>query len=168
MNKHNLLRQALTEAIPDLKTNPDQLRLWVEQGGIVARMGGNLAFEWRYQLELAVFDFKLSPNLVMLALIQWLRVNQPDLLTPGTAPSFTFEVDVLDAETCDLAVKLQLSEAVRVVPRADGGFNLITDPEPDPLFPEEEPLTTPAVPLTEIWWQGERLIPGSPLPEPAP
>lgn len=164
MNKHNLLRAALTEALPVLKDNPDQLRLWVEQGGIVARLGPNLAFEWRYQLELAIVDFTLHPNLVILALVQWLRVHQPDLLTPSRTPSFGFEVDVIDARTCDLAIKLDLTEPVQVVPRADGGFDMITNPEPDPLFAETEPLSTPAVPLTEIYWQGERLIPEPPLP----
>lgn len=169
MNKHNLLRAALTEAIPDYAKNPDDLRMWVEQGGIVARQNlgnSNRAFEWRYTLNVDVINFTLHPNLVVLAINEWLAVNQPDLLTPSHTPSYTFEVDVIDAKTVDLAFKLELSEAVQVVKRPDGGFNMTTFTEPDPLMADLAALSP--LPLSEVWFGGERLLPGPPLPEPAP
>lgn len=169
MNKHNLLRAALTEAIPLLAANPADLRLWVEQGGIVARQNlgnSNRAFEWRYTLNVDVIDFTQHPNLVVLAINEWLAVNQPDLLTPARAPSYTFEVDVIDAKTVDLSFKLELSEAVHVVQRPDGGFDMTTFTEPDPLMDGLDQISP--LPLSEVWFGGERLLPGPPLPEPTP
>lgn len=173
MNKHNLLRAALVASIPGLATDPDKLRMWVEDGGIVARacLGNtNQAFEWRYTLRVDLIDFTLHPALLVLAINQWLAVQQPDLLTSAKTPAYTFEIDVIDEKTVDIGFKLALSEAVQVVKRPDGGYDLTPFPEPDPLFADALGFT-PAepIPLSEIWHDGERILPGPPLPlEPGP
>lgn len=103
----------------------------------------------------------------MLAVNSWLDVNQPDLLSGSRDQSYSFEADIIDASTVDLSLEIPLTEAVRVTPRIDGGFDLLHLAEADPLLPDADPISTPAALLQEIWWNGERLIPGPPLPAPA-
>lgn len=171
MIKPESLRAALVAALPVFQTNPDALKMWVDRGVIVARHGANPAqpgaFEYRYTLNLVVEGWQQHPSLIMLALNSWLAIHQPDLLSGHRDQSYTFEADIIDAATVDLSLELALSEAVRVTPRDGGGFDLLHLAEADPLLPDQEPLTQPAALLAQVWWQGERLIPGPPLPDPA-
>ena len=167
MNKPNALCAALTAAIPLFASNPDMLKMWVDKGRIVASQGAaGRAFEYRYTLNLVIENWQGEECAVFLALNEWLGVNQPDLLAAarGDTGAYTFEADIIDAQTIDLAIDLALTEAVRVLPRAGGGFELTFVAEQNPLFADLQPLSTPAAPLSEVYWQGERLIPGPPLP----
>lgn len=162
MNKPDALRAALAAVFPVFANNGDALKMWVDRGGIVARQGSNRAFEYRYTLNLVITDLDTSiihPSAIFLAVNDWLETQQPDLLTPANTPSYPFEADILDASKIDLSIELALSEAVRVTPRDGGGWNLEHKAEEVPLFPDMDPMTTPAAPLTEIWWGEDLLIP---------
>lgn len=169
MIKPESLRAALVAALPVFQTNPDALKMWVDRGVIVARHGADPAqpgaFEYRYTLNLVIESWQQHPSLIMLALNSWLGVHQPDLLSGHRDQSYTFEADIIDASTVDLSLEVPLIEAVRVTRRVDGGFDLLHLAEADPMLPDQEPLTEPAALMAQIWWQGERLIPGPPLPE---
>lgn len=168
MIKPASLRAALVDALAVFAIAPDALKMWVDRGAIHARHSHDPArpgaFEYRYTLNLVVEGWQQHPSLVMLAINAWAAVNQPDLLAGSAAQSYTFEADILDAETVDLAIELQLTEAVAVTPRPDGGFDLQHLAEADPMLPDAAPLSTPAALLHQLWWQDERIIPGPPLP----
>jgi hypothetical protein len=63
-----------------------------------------------------VLDFAGDSDLVMIAIVEWARANQPDLVTNVDARSngVTFEVDILNNSTVDLSIKMQLTESVAV------------------------------------------------------
>lgn len=169
MNKPNALRAALCAALPLLAANPDSLKMWVDKGRIVARAGAsNRAFEYRYTLNLVVQDWTGEECLIFLAINEWLTTNQPDLLTAATPDAYNFEADIIDDLSIDLSIELPLTEAVRVLPRVGGGFELTFVDEENPLFADLQPITPAAAPLTELWLGAERLIPGPPLPVVAP
>lgn len=166
MIKPDGLRAALSAAIPLFAGDPTALKMWIDKGGIVARSGPSLAFEYRYTLNLVVEGWQQHPSVIVLAINMWLAVNQPELLSGGRAPSYTFEADIIDNQTIDLAFELPLTEAVRVLPRPGGdGFDLTHVAEEDPIFPDAAPILPSAPTLQEIWWRGERLIPEPPLPD---
>lgn len=170
MIKPNALRTALTAAIPLFAANPDMLKMWVDKGRIVAIKGAsNRAFEYRYTLNLVIENWQGEECAVFLALNEWLGSQQPDLLAPAQVATgaYSFEADIIDDKTIDLSIDVQLSEAVRVVARAGGGFELTFAAEEIPLFAELQAMSAPPAPLTEIYWQGERMVPGPPL-QPAP
>ena len=74
------------------------------------------------------------------------------------APGYSFEADIVTNSAMDLSIDLDLSEVVRRVAREDGdGWDLQIVEEPE-SFPDEF-APEPPVPLKEIWWKGERLVP---------
>lgn len=158
MIKPDSLRAALVAAAPVLASNPDTLRMWVERGKIVCRNGASLHHEYRYTLSVVIIGWTGPADALILAINRWLLTQQPDLLSAGRDETFSFDVDIIDSSTIDLALELQLSEAVSVMDAGGGQFELTYLPEQSPLFAEAV-LDPPPVPLTSIWFQGQQLIP---------
>ena len=117
MEKPGSLRAAIGQVFPDLARDVDRLRLWVEKGSIRCRQTQSRGFEWTYTLTAVMTDFTGHPSLVFLAVNDWLRVNQPDLLAAGNAETFSFQADILDENTIDLQFDLRLTEQVRLIER---------------------------------------------------
>lgn len=156
MQKPASLRAAITAILPELGRDADRLKLWVEKGRIRSPMTPDRGFAWEYTLNLVITDFTDHPSLVFLTINDWLRAAQPDLLT-GRDAGYSFEADIIDDNTIDLAIEIALTEQVVLRPRAGGGFNLEHLAEPDPLFPEAVPIEPPAL-LQQIWWKDELLV----------
>lgn len=147
MLKPDSLRAALVAALPDLARNPDRLAIFAERGRIAARFAPPArGFEYRYDLKVVLIDFADHPDRVILPVLRWLEVNQPDLLqgVPSANQAITFAAEFIDAGTVDLELTLTLSESVVVVDRADGGVDL-THLEPQPF----EVTLGPG--LSEVW-----------------
>ena len=131
MKKHQLLRQHLVTAVPALAVDPERLLVFVDAGGLNGTYRPGLSYEYRYTLELILRDFSGPPEAVMLPLLQWLTRHQPELLaTPTNREKIVFEVDVLADDLVDLAIKLPLTERVRVSRDAAGALQLEHLPEP--------------------------------------
>ncbi len=142
MKKPQQLRTHLVAAVPALAHNPDRLLIFVEGGGIAGTYQPGLSFEYRYTLELVLTDFAGAPEAVMLPLLQWLTRHQSELLaTPSNRDKLTFEVDVLADDLVDLAIKLPLTERIKVVRDADGTLRLEYLPEPATDFHHADTLT---------------------------
>ncbi|KWC22756.1 phage tail protein [Burkholderia ubonensis] len=122
MIKPASLRRALVAAIPSLETEPDKLAVFIDEGSIAATGTLSLSFEYRYTLHALVMDFAGDSDTVFVALVEWVRANQPDLVTNPREREhgITFEVDVLNNETADLSIKLLLTESVVVSTGPDG------------------------------------------------
>ncbi len=173
MLKPDSLRAALAASIVDddgvrvLERDPEKLAVFIDKGRIAARprrANGGLGYEWRYTLNVVLTDFQGSPDAVAVAVVLWLAVHQPEALADHQAgnSAVKFEADIIDAKTIDLALELELNEAVDVTPRAGGGFDLVHRPEPELCPPfDDVPETTPLQQL----YVGDRLIIDTP---PAP
>lgn len=57
MLKPDSLRRALTDAVTVLKTSPEMLRIFVDNGSIASTLATSLSFEKRYTLNVIVTDF---------------------------------------------------------------------------------------------------------------
>lgn len=125
MKKPQQLRDHLVAAIPALADNPDRLLIFVEGGGLTGTYRPGLCFEYRYTLELVLTDFAGAPEAVMLPLLQWLTRHQPELLAnPSNREKLSFEVDVLSDDLVDLAIKLPLTERMKVHRDEQGNLQL--------------------------------------------
>ncbi|RQR78690.1 phage tail protein [Burkholderia sp. Bp9015] len=122
MIKSASLRSALVAAIPDLATNADKLTVFVDQGSIAAKGTKSLSFEYRYVCNVLLLDFGGDPDDVFIAVLEWARKNQPDLVTNWDQRStgITYEIDILNNVTADVSIKLQLTESVVVRTDEDG------------------------------------------------
>lgn len=165
MRKPGSLRAALAAAVPDLARDPAQLILWVDQGAIASPMTAAWHFAYSYRLNVQLIGYSGHQALLAIAMLAWMRVEQPDLLQVGK-DAIAFDVDYMDNGTVDLHFTLQLTEQFYTQRRADGGFDMVPAREPDPLFADDLPLgdTDSAPLLTSLWLDGERLVPDAPLP----
>jgi len=116
MKKPASLRAAIVAAVPGLADNPDRFLVFADAGAVAATNTKTLSFEYQYTLNLILLDYAGDADPVMLALLQWVRLNQPDLLDNADKrrEGIAFEVDHLNNLTFDLSIKLPLSEAVKV------------------------------------------------------
>lgn len=132
MNKPQSLRHALNKAVPYVRDNPDKLHLFVDNGSLVATGAGSMSWEYRYTLNVVIEDFSGDQNLLMAPVLLWLRANQPDAINNPELREklFTFEVDILRNDICDISLNLQLTE--RVLVSADGAISTVeAEQEPD-------------------------------------
>lgn len=122
MNKPNSLRAALVAALPQLSASPDQLLVFVNEGRIEATGTRTASFDYEYECEIIIRDFVGSADDVMIAVVEWARSNQPDLVTnrDERRDGMTFVADVLSNSAVDLAIKVKLSESVVVGVDDDG------------------------------------------------
>ncbi|OHC96390.1 MAG: hypothetical protein A2792_00105 [Sphingomonadales bacterium RIFCSPHIGHO2_01_FULL_65_20] len=165
MKKPETLRAAIAAAVPDLADNPDRLIMWIDRGAVASPGTPSFNFTYSYRLNIFIVGYAGQQPPVAIAILHWLRVNQPDLLQPGK-DAFSFEADFLDNKSVDLQIELQLTECVTAIRREDGGFDMQFIAEPDPLFDDDLlPGGLDEAPaLSQIWFDGERLLPGPPLP----
>lgn len=121
MNKPQSLRKALSSAVPYVRDNPDRLHLFVDDGAMVSTMASSLSWEYRYTLNIIVTDFSGDQNLLMAAVMAWIRENQPDILdNPDMrATGFTFEAVLLRNDVCDISMDLRLTERVLAIQNGD-------------------------------------------------
>ncbi|WP_322027299.1 phage tail protein [Burkholderia sp. BCC1977] len=122
MNKINSLRVALTAAVPALVHAPDQLTVFINHGRIVVTGTRSPSFEYRYEGEIIIEKFTGDADVVFVAVVEWVRANQPDLVANPDERhhGISFVADVLDNQAVDLSIKVQLTENV-VVTDGDGG-----------------------------------------------
>lgn len=122
--KPNSLREAIVAALPAFATDPDRLAMWIEKGSIRSPVTESRSFEWAYVLNITLENFTGQPAILFLALNDWLRTNQPELLQPGAHKGYSHEVDVIDENTVDMHVQLHLTERIAVTRESDGSDTL--------------------------------------------
>lgn len=132
MNKPQSLRKALNDAVPYVRENPDRLHLFVDNGSLVATSANSVSWEYRYTLNIVITDLTGDQNLLMAPVQFWLHDNQPDALqnTAEREKLFTFEVDILGNDRCDLSLNLKLTERV-IAREVDGVMQVEAVPEPE-------------------------------------
>ena len=134
MLKPNSLRDALTKASAYLKQNPECLHVFVDRGAIVSTLAPSLSFEYRYTLNLVITDYGQELDLLMVAVLHWLRQHQPDMMANPNQreDGFTFEIDFLDRTVRDISIELKLTEQV-IVREENGALNVThLDEPPEP------------------------------------
>lgn len=126
MLKGDSLRAAIVAALPDYGRDPDRLVIFASKGRIASRFAPpNLNFEYRYDLKVTLLDFAGHVDQLILPVLRWISVNQPELLQGRATANeaIGFEAEIIDATTKDLELTLALTEAVTVTERPDGGID---------------------------------------------
>ncbi|MBB5192081.1 hypothetical protein HNQ50_002818 [Silvimonas terrae] len=134
MQKPNSLRKRLIEAFPDYDRNPDKLLVFADAGRVVATGTPARSFELRYTLNLILTDFTDDPNAAMLAVVDWVATNQPELLAnpDQRKDAIQFEADIISNDTVDVSIKLPVTESV-LARQVDGNWTTADLPEPPPV-----------------------------------
>lgn len=131
MRKADSLRRWLTAYIPELKTHPDRLQIYVEGGQVSARRSRTLSFLYRYTLKIGLWDFAGDADTIMVPMLAWIEREQPQLLRREDGEPFAFEAELLDGDMSDILISIDLTESVLVLPRPDdSGYDVQHPPEP--------------------------------------
>jgi len=159
MQKAQLLRTALETALPALRRDPSRLRMWIDQGSAQCANDGSLGFSFTFRLHVLVLDMQDDLAPLSLALFLWLRDQQPELLLPG-ATGFAFEADILDEKSYDIAIRLDLTQAVTATQDDAGAWTTAYVPEQVPLLDDLLGLggATPIPPLSAIALEDEGIV----------
>lgn len=132
MKKPDSLRSAVTAAVPSLVNDPDKLLVFVEKGQATSTGTLGKSFQYTYTLSLILTDWSGNPDEILYAVLEWVRVQQPELLSNPDKQhrGIRFDVDVLNHQTFDLAIELELSEGVIVSTDATGKVSFKHADEP--------------------------------------
>ncbi|MFK0666573.1 phage tail protein [Aeromonas salmonicida] len=135
MEKPKQIREVLQKCVPLLRQNPDHMMIFVDKGKLVATGAASLSFEYQYELTIIVADFAQNVNTVMVPLLAWIRQYQPELMmnSDKRENAMRFEVEIQNNETCDIEIKLPLTERVKVWKDEQGlHFEHLPEPPEDP------------------------------------
>lgn len=108
----------------------EKLATFIDRGRVECRRGANLSFKYRYTLSLVVQGYAGSADALMIPILAWIAEQQPDLLDRAPNQPFTFESELLDADTADVSIELELSELVLVERTGKSEFKATHVPEP--------------------------------------
>lgn len=116
MKKATDLRAHLHHWVPDLKANPEKLHVFIEKGAVATKLGAGLGYQYAYTLQLVITDFAESPDTLIVPLLVWIQINQPDLLQDPVRRdrAIAFEAEIIDHEKVDIQLTLDLTERVLV------------------------------------------------------
>lgn len=132
MKKPADLRKHLETSVPRIRKNPENLHVFVEKGNVVSRIGGGLSFEYRYTINLVITDFTDHADTLVIPLLAWIAINQPEILQhpDKQEQAIRMEAEIIDHNTVDLSITLDLTERVIVVANPNGSYTATHPDEP--------------------------------------
>ena len=135
MKKPEGLRRLLLATA--LKDQPEKLQLFVDRGGVTCRRGRNLAFTYGYTLNVVVEGYTGEVDALMVPILAWVAEQQPDLLDKPPYRPFEFESELLDANSADVSINIELTENVLVdrTGRSDWSARHLDEPVIADAFP---------------------------------
>ena len=132
MNKPESLRAHLLATVAEFQNNPDRLLIFIDNGKVRCTAAATFSFEYSYDLQIIMTAFAGHPDSVMLPVLGWISVNQPELLEnyEKMQTGIQFEADILDKDKVDLGLRLRLTERVVVSTDAQGNTTVKHAGEP--------------------------------------
>ena len=148
MLKINTLRDAMTDACPWCRANPEKFTVYVNNGGIETT-GESPSYLYRYTLGIFVMDFTQDLDELMVPLMRWLYRNQPDLLlNPEKNRDIKFSVAINDDDSTDILLEIPVWERVIIRRNDDGTVHAEHIGEP----PVSRVLEAWRVTLEDVTW----------------
>lgn len=122
MKKVDSLRALLLAAVPSLGADPAKLSLFVDKGKVRAVRSNSLAYETAFTATIWIEAFAGDLDALFVPLLSWISAHQPDLIGRPDAEPFTFESELLDADSSDIWIEIALTERVLVERRPNGAL----------------------------------------------
>ncbi len=136
MKKAYSLRAFLANAVPELREQPERLRMFVEGGHVVSTGSDSLSFIYRYTVRAVVIDFGADLDLLTVPVLLWLREHEPELLAnkERRENDIRFDVELLNGQALDLVMQIDLTERVVVQDEVVDSRNRLTVRHPDEIW----------------------------------
>lgn len=129
MKKADSLKELLLASVPALAADPAKLALFVDKGKVSAVRSNTLAFQLGYTLTIWVEAFGGDLDGLFVPILAWIAQNQPELIGRTDSEPFTFESELLDGDSADITIEIELTERVLVERRDDGKLRTVHLPD---------------------------------------
>ena len=146
MLKLQSLRALIERVVPDLARDPERLIVMASNGQAVCTGTVSLSFEYQYTATITVLDYTGHTDALIVPLLAWIKVNQPELLDNPQLrdKALRFSVEHLNTNAVDIGIEIDITERAIVRPGIDHPTRLtITHPD--------EPSQAGLVYLAEHW-----------------
>ncbi|MFN4366514.1 MAG: phage tail protein [Acinetobacter sp.] len=132
MKKPDSLRSHILAAVKELQRDPERMLIFTDKGNVRCTGAKGLSFEYVYDLNFILTEFAGELDAVMVPLLDWVRVNQSELLMnlDKSKDAFKFETVILDNGTVDLSLTFPVTERVIVKRQENGQLNISFPDEP--------------------------------------
>ncbi|MDX4944337.1 phage tail protein [Providencia manganoxydans] len=137
MKKLTSLREYLSNKIPFLKENPENLYLFVENGRVISTLANTPSYEYEYTVNIIIERFSGDQDILIAVINNWLREHQSDISAnpDKRRQDFRFEAVILDNKTAHISIDLNLTERV-LAKDQDGKWVIASTSEPSNPFDE--------------------------------
>lgn len=139
MEKIKQLRKILENNNLFIKTNPDKLHIFVDDGNVTATAATSLSYEYEYRVNLIITDYDQPIDYLMVPIISWMYINQQEFMANPELRkgAIQFEVEALNNNTSDVSIELKLTERV-IVKKGDKGleYKHVNDAPPTDMRPD--------------------------------
>ena len=134
MWKLQSLRKVISQSNPELEREPQNFIVMVEGGSAVSTSAKGLSFEYAYTIAITLLDYTGHTDAIFVPLIAWLRVHQNELLAnpQSQAQGLQFNIELLNTGSCDIAIRVPVTERVIVKAKPDHPTQLTCDHPPEP------------------------------------
>lgn len=114
MKKANKLRQMITKHCDYLKTNPEKLHVFIDNGKVMMTNATSLSFEYQYTLNIIITDYNDNIDTIIVPIIAFLYIHQQESFGNDELreDALTYEVDALDNHSFDISINIKLTERV--------------------------------------------------------
>ncbi|WP_392565143.1 phage tail protein [Utexia brackfieldae] len=139
MKKPEQLRKLLEQSSLFIKTDPDKLHIFIEDGNIIATAAKSLSYEYQYKLNIVLLDYGESIDSLMVPVIAWMYVHQQEYMgNPELrAEAIKLDIEHLNNKSYDIGITLSLSERVIVQMGANGlEYKHVSDNPPEYMIPQ--------------------------------
>jgi len=160
VKKLDALRALFLKTVPGLATKPENLSLFADKGTIGAIRTMTLSYEYRFTATIVVQDYAGDADAIFVPLIAWVATNQPELMRRPDSTPFSFQIELLDGETSDVEIQIDLTERV-LVAQGDSGWS-VTHLDDAPLldvFPGVTPVPMTALLLDDMLSGAQLVLP---------
>ena len=132
MKKPDSLRTHILAAVKELQRDPERMLIFTDKGNVRCTGARGLSFEYVYDLNFILTEYAGELDAVMIPLLDWVRVNQSELLMnlDKSKEAFKFETVILNNNTVDLSLTFPLTERVIVKRQDDGTLETSFPDEP--------------------------------------
>lgn len=132
MKKPDSLRAHILAAVKELQRDPERMLIFTDKGNVRCTGATGLSFEYVYDLNFILTEFAGELDAVMIPLLDWVRINQSELLMnlDKSKDAFKFETVILNNGTVDLSLTFPVTERVIVKRQEDGKLNVSFPDEP--------------------------------------
>lgn len=120
MKKADSLKALLLASVPALQADPAKLALFVDKGKVSAVRSNTLAFQLSYTATIWIEAYGGDLDGLFVPVLAWIAQNQPELIDRPDGEPFTFESELLDGDTADISIEIELTERV-LIERRDNG-----------------------------------------------